>query len=388
MAHVEPLPYIGPNHVISHSLVPFAWEDSYYDDASGPFVGRGQTMQAVRQLLTQDDARVAVLGNRGQGKTRFAQELSREVEKSGWTWEGYHVHRYPGPVFFEDLVPRLPPHTRLLIVDDIHRVGFEDVGALTEAMEKRPRLRLVVTGLTAETLQLFIDGSRRQPTTVPLGALSRRQISDLLREMGVDPSVAGPLAKYGDHDGHLASVLDLVRRGHLVGSALRVPTILGPDGRPLDRDSAGFQAVELSVKDTSDALIAYFAKHPKAMYEMDPRAFEELVAELYDREGFEVELTRASKDGGVDIYAVQRAPFGTFLTVVDCKRYAPDNPIEVSLVRGMYGTVNDLDASMGVIATTSYFTHGAKQLQERRKHRLGLQDFMAVQDMLRRAREM
>ncbi len=42
-----------------------------------------------------------------------------------------------------------------------------------------------------------------------------------------------------------------------------------------------------------------------------------------------------------------------------------------------------LDASVGVIATTSYFSKGARAFQAERPHRLGLQDFVSLKDMLR-----
>lgn len=132
----------------------------------------------------------------------------------------------------------------------------------------------------------------------------------------------------------------------------------------------------------SDSLLAELARDPGLITALSPRQFEQFVAELYARSGFDVELTRSSKDGGVDIYAFQRAPFGSFLTIIDCKRYRADQPVGVGLVRALYGTVMARDASVGVIATTSYFTRGAHAFQEERKHRLGLQDFLSLKAML------
>ena len=109
------------------------------------------------------------------------------------------------------------------------------------------------------------------------------------------------------------------------------------------------------------------------------------MAELYEREGFKVELTQATRDGGVDLYLVQHTAFGRLLTVVDCKRHRADRPVGVGVVRQMLGTVNDTGASAGVVATTSRFSKDAEKLAGRYPFRLGLQDYFDLHTMLRRA---
>lgn len=354
----------------------------------GYYIDRPRTMQAVWGLLHRDPpVDVVVTGERAQGKSTFLQQVGLQLTKADEHWEGFGMTAHSGSVPFDVVIGSLEPHVSVFILDDLHLVSPEDLAVLEKALDRRPRLRLLGAGPAAETTQLFAAAGVRQPAKVPLEQLSRGEVIDLMQLMGVPPDVAADLEAHSDHNGRMDRAIALATGGLLASTGTEMPTILGPDGQPLSSGSADMEAVELSVKNTSDALIAHFARNPEAMYEMDPRTFEELVAELYEREGFEVELTRASRDGGVDIYAVQRATFGSFLTVVDCKRYAADRPIEVGLVQGLYGTVNDLHASMGVIATTSYFTGGAKRLQERRKHRLGLQDFAAVREMLKRARD-
>ncbi len=103
---------------------------------------------------------------------------------------------------------------------------------------------------------------------------------------------------------------------------------------------------------------------------------------LYEKHGFEVELTPPSGDGGLDLYAVRYESYGKVLTIVECKRNAPDRPVGVELVRSLYGAVEDKGASIGVLATSSSFTAGAKSLQEKHKFRLALQDWFRLQDML------
>jgi restriction system protein len=91
---------------------------------------------------------------------------------------------------------------------------------------------------------------------------------------------------------------------------------------------------------------------------MTPRKFEELVADMFRNQGYEVTLTPSSNDGGMDVIAVRRDGIGTVMIVVECKRYAEDNKVGVEIARGLYGVVEQRRATRGIIATTSFFTKG------------------------------
>jgi len=124
----------------------------------------------------------------------------------------------------------------------------------------------------------------------------------------------------------------------------------------------------------SQQLTEYLTSNPDAIHQLSPRKFEELVAYLMEKQGYEVTLTKQSRDGGIDMFALKRDGFGNFLTIVDCKRYSKQNPVGIDLVRTMYGTLNITKASHGIIATTSRFTKDAKELAEEYKYQLSLRD--------------
>ncbi|MGH7130667.1 MAG: restriction endonuclease [Phycisphaerales bacterium] len=122
------------------------------------------------------------------------------------------------------------------------------------------------------------------------------------------------------------------------------------------------------------------------MHGLHPRRFEELVAELLDREGFEVQLTPESRDGGKDIYAVQSNALGRFLFVVECKRYALGKPVGIEFVQRLAGVVDGMRANAGIIATTSRFTRPAIECQERDYRTIiSLRDYTHLQQWLNRA---
>lgn len=81
-----------------------------------------------------------------------------------------------------------------------------------------------------------------------------------------------------------------------------------------------------------DALLAHLQQEPELLRQLHPRRFEEVIARVIEKMGFEVNLTRYSKDGGVDIFALWHGSDVPVLLVIDCKRYAPDRPIGPSII--------------------------------------------------------
>ncbi len=87
--------------------------------------------------------------------------------------------------------------------------------------------------------------------------------------------------------------------------------------------------------------------------------FEHLVRELFEiefaRNGGEVRVTQASRDGGVDAIIFDPDPLRGGKIVVQAKRYT--NTVGVSAVRDLYGTVINEGANTGILITTSDYGH-------------------------------
>ena len=87
--------------------------------------------------------------------------------------------------------------------------------------------------------------------------------------------------------------------------------------------------------------------------------FEHLVRELFEmefaRNGGEVKVTQASRDGGVDAIVFDPDPLRGGKIVIQAKRYT--NTVGVSAVRDLYGTVINEGANTGILITTSDYGH-------------------------------
>ncbi|MGW5675359.1 restriction endonuclease [Streptomyces sp. NPDC003860] len=110
-------------------------------------------------------------------------------------------------------------------------------------------------------------------------------------------------------------------------------------------------------EDVGSGVVTHGGDEEPDLYEMDPLAFESLVAELFRAMGMQAVTTQRSNDGGVDVDALDPAPIRGGKIVVQVKRYR--NTVPPTAVRDLYGTVQDAGANKGVLVTTSGFGPGS-----------------------------
>lgn len=88
---------------------------------------------------------------------------------------------------------------------------------------------------------------------------------------------------------------------------------------------------------------------------LHPTAFERHIMSFFQAQGLIAWVTQASNDGGVDGFAKHQHG----LIVVQCKRYAPDHPIDRPTIQQLRGVVDENNAWRGYLVTTSRFTSPA-----------------------------
>ncbi|WP_172639213.1 restriction endonuclease [Streptomyces tailanensis] len=109
--------------------------------------------------------------------------------------------------------------------------------------------------------------------------------------------------------------------------------------------------------DVGNGVVTHGGDEEPDLLEMDPLAFESLVAELFRAMGMQAVTTQRSNDGGVDVDALDPTPIRGGKIVVQVKRYR--NTVPPTAVRDLYGTVQDAGANKGVLVTTSKFGPGS-----------------------------
>lgn len=85
--------------------------------------------------------------------------------------------------------------------------------------------------------------------------------------------------------------------------------------------------------------------------------FEQLVADLYERRGYEVSLTPPGPDDGLDVIARKTSDS----VGIQAKRYQEGNNVTARTIRATHGAISQRDLSRAAVATTSQFSAKAEQ---------------------------
>lgn len=136
------------------------------------------------------------------------------------------------------------------------------------------------------------------------------------------------------------------------------------------------------IQDVDLGILKYLSRDYSSIHNVSPRKFEELVARILSDAGFDVELTGKTRDGGKDILAYYSNDIMSFLTYVECKRYARNKPVGVQTVREVYGVQQINKANKSLIVTTSYFSRDAIKEQNMIYREMDLRDHNSLKDWL------
>lgn len=177
----------------------------------------------------------------------------------------------------------------------------------------------------------------------------------------------------GAHHQKLSSIADQIGKWLLFREPFALSdTFLLPESLLLPEE---FARAAANVQGVPDWMLQQLSRNPFDVHGLTDRKFEELVAELLRRDGYDVLLTPQTRDGGFDLVVEAELPVGRILTLVECKKWRKDRPVGVSVIRNLYGVVNEKLASNGLLVTSSRFTQPSVNLQNSLQYRVDLRDF-------------
>ena len=358
-------------------------------DLFSGFVGRERELAEIGGAFERGARGVLIVGAAGAGKTSVARVFASRsdalfpggtfVASASWAESPKHL--------LDRVVPARLAETALLVVDDAEAFDEAGLRLLQDALTENPRLKAVLTSRLSLVLPedfhtISLQGLSREEfqellslrNAVAHGQLEEELVERLFHVAGGSALFAN-LATAAVREGLVASWRELFEyvRG------FRTPGLVGFDGRPLSKESAGYRRVIVDVSAANSEILRLLKREPELAWKLPPRRFEEIVAEILGTQGYEVALTPASGDGGFDIYAARKDGLGKFLYLVECKRYVPPNKVGVEIVRALYGVVQTQRATAGAIVTTSFFTSGAEEFRREVQHQMHLHDYIVLQ---------
>lgn len=186
---------------------------------------------------------------------------------------------------------------------------------------------------------------------------------------------------------------DLLEAGEDYQAIVNVPfKFIGLD-EPLEKDDTYYQNLEelnQTIKlqplilDINKELLSYIAKHPDFLYKISSRKFEELVADILKDFGYDVELTKITRDGGRDIVAHIRNSITNIMMFVECKHFAENRPVGVDIIRQVIGVKELYKPNKSLIVTSSYFTKDAIRERSLLESHLDLKDHTDIKKWLQK----
>ncbi len=108
-------------------------------------------------------------------------------------------------------------------------------------------------------------------------------------------------------------------------------------------------------------LISLIKNNPESLFNISPREFEQLIAELFNDFGFYTELTQQTRDGGRDIIAIYEKANIRTKYLIECKRYKPKRKVSVAIVQRLFGVKISEAANKAILVTSSSFTKSATE---------------------------
>jgi restriction system protein len=351
-----------------------------------PFLDRAQELDWLSERLSLRRERfgetLSLVGEAGIGKTALiAQYLWQRGEELTPIWLNCGDWQRARPNFseiFDSSAIRRRYRRRVTVVLD---------GA--DVLNQRRLVDLVYHAYNWKLVERVVVTSRREVEVrgndqLVVARMSELDVEALLRKTMSMSNISetDALRVIGAVNGHphaLSIVAAMANsmsseqlRSVLAGKIYDVNDALPESNRRLAR------AAKPAIISVSDDIIRRLKKEPKDVHELTPRQYEQLIADLLRDMGHEVTLTQATRDGGMDILATMKTDIGEILCLVDAKKYREDRKIGVGMVRTLYGTLNDYEASSAMLVTTSSYSKDARAMQEKHKYQLTLKDYTDV----------
>ena len=355
------------------------------------FVGRQNELRDIRQNIEHGTGSI-IVGSRGSGKTAL---LRMHQLNTG--------NEYPGGIayiqcqaLFSPIVEEIsrkisvPVKERAMVIaDDAHTLSRDQLEELQHFLDINLKVHFVATA--DESIQYQFKNAN----AIQLGGLSQNEYFAILnahiKAANLDRKSSNLLWEATTGSPLFANIANRTIRDNLLTwrelieslQGFEYSGIIDPEGKPLPPAASLSPELIVTVENTNHKILEQLRRDPRKFRELSPRKFEEIVAELLTGLGYEVQLTPFSGDGGFDMYAAKNDAVGRFLYLVECKRYVPPGKVGVQVIRSLHGVVQQKNANAGIVATTSFFTKGAKEFQSKLRHQIHLNDYFALQSWLK-----
>lgn len=350
------------------------------------FVGREDELVELIDMVESRTKAIIVSGVAGIGKTTFVKEFiskfvrRREVAWINATSSGLDdIHQNIIEQLYNDKRTKTPS---IVVLDDANYLGEKDLYFYLNSIFHSKRTRAVIV-ITRNPIKI------KEAQYINLGPLSLTDTIVFLSTLITKPISGEEFVKLATtiNGNPLAMnlVVDFIKKhsvsevwAFLEGEVYSLQSVTRATGKQL------VKLVQPQIVLATDSLIKSLKKSPMDIYKVTPRQFEQIIADLLCDMGWEVELTKETRDGGKDILAYMNTDLGKLLCLVEAKRYSSTRPVGVGLIRTLYGTFCDYQANSAMMVTTSRYSDDAREFQKRHGYHLSLREYTDVVEWIQK----
>jgi restriction system protein len=351
------------------------------------FIGRVEELLQLHELTKKRFQPILVTGPPGIGKTALVLVyIARNYPSEEIAW--LELEKTPDPnKFLHEYIEQLhQPSGRapsVVALDGVERLSSNELETIFHRLFNFKRVQAVIGTTRPPASRL------KQAKYLELSRLSFPDIVSFLHKNIKQPISDEELARLATAiKGNPLALTIIVNflRDHLLQE---VWSFLEGDIYNLESASTAtpkqlIKIVQPQIVVATDSLIRRLQKVPTDLYKISPRQFEEIIADLLSDMGWDVELTKQTRDGGKDILAYTETDLGRILCLVEAKRHRRDRPVGIGIVKTLLGTFCDHPATSAMLVTTSHFSDDAKELEERHKYQLSLRDYAGVVEWIKK----
>ena len=353
------------------------------------FMGRDEVMDSLIHLFGDRKYNpIVIVGIGGVGKTSLvATFLNVYFNSDAVVWAGFYESPNPADLLVDIIHKLQSPNAKppsIVVLDGAERISDAVLAEATARISQiEPNTKIIITSRSSVDLKnaayLRLDGLSYLGAVGLIDRLTdssllpeqRTALADRLNNHPLAITLTAPLIKKMGFEAVMRSLNEEIYRFSPASVAETEKLV---------------KLVRPQILTVNEFLIEKLKRSPQDIYQIPPRMFEQLVAELLSDMGWDVELTQSTRDGGKDILAYTKTDIGRFLCLVEAKRFSKDRPVGVSIVRSLYGTFCDYQANSCLLVTTSTFTRDARIFQRRHEYQIGLKDYLDVVDWIKRYR--
>ena len=376
-------------------------------------IGRHKELEMLENFVFSSKSPILWLyGEGGIGKTtllhQFVHQFNKQLRNNYYYFQGNSL--FDG----NEITSLIGNRNKLIIIDDYNNIKFQhpdttfhsdqayisDIPNIIRHLVESDKTRKII--VSTRSKPQFSKGANNYFEYLNLGRLDHNDIQKIVRnyfdshefDKVINQFYKCELPEYFHlnpnsiltalHELTSNMFLDVTNFKDYLEEPLIQNGLVDLEGMPLSTDSNKANRIIKKIKVINNSLVDKFHANPQFAFQITPRQFEELVAELLAKEGFSSNLTKKTHDGGKDILIAQNNSLGNFMYYIECKQYSPQNTVGVNLVRELYGTLSHDRATAGLMVTTSSFSKEAIEFSQNIKYQLSLKDFIDLKQWANR----